>query len=249
MENTIALAGYGADIKGFIKQDIGKFVYELARLSEMEVDSVSSGTIGIPGFFQRNFRSSASAMEFLLAAGFPKERVAATQRAPVKGQEDIASIQFRENTLDTKIIFPGRPILEDQRVTHLISFLISANAHYIYGLNVESHLFGVCFLGGSTLSKRMSDATSRNMTILMNSIHKGERFADRIFDVFPINVLNSRHLAARVGGRTLEELISANGWGRLDVLSIDRWLWRMTDAEIVEARATLVGNELMLATT
>jgi hypothetical protein len=67
-------------------------------------------------------------------------------------------------------------------------------------------------------------------------------------DLFQVNLLSERHRSALVDGVGLLHWIAAqSGRGRLDDIGQGRWLWTLTDAQMVAARPLLNAAGLLLS--
>jgi hypothetical protein len=67
-------------------------------------------------------------------------------------------------------------------------------------------------------------------------------------DLFQVNLLSERHRSALVDGVGLLDWIAAqSGRGRLDDIGQGRWLWTLTDAQMVAARPLLNAAGLLLS--
>ncbi len=69
-----------------------------------------------------------------------------------------------------------------------------------------------------------------------------------IRDLFQVNLLSERHMATPVDGLCLRDwIVAALGRGRSDDLGQGRWLWTLTDAEMVYVRPRLNDAGLLLS--
>jgi hypothetical protein len=245
--NRILVSSYGVSLETPRAPRIGELVASLAVASDLKVDVVSAGIPGLKGFTSKKFRKSTSAMDYLEIEPFSQTWVGATERAHPKGDWDVGSIGHDAESFRTRLVFRGSEPRTDPRVFAIFSRLAELNAHYAYSVAVESHLYGLCLANGSTLSGRMDAPTSKNMDILGNSLARGENFTSRIIDVFPLSILNSTHLASRIGGKSLGAMINDESWGRLTLIGVDKWLWKLTVAEMSKARSRLLESDFMLA--
>jgi hypothetical protein len=224
-----------------------KLISHLARLALLKIDEVSNGIPGLKGHNARKFRKHEAAVEYLENESFAESHFGVTQRAEKRGDWDVGSSTLSATDSEFRVVFPSDNPKGDNRVLPLLNELVRFGAHYAFSMEAESHLYAACYSFGCELSGRMSRQVVENMSILGNAMFKGERFARRVIDVYPLQVLNGEHLSATVGGTALGARIETESWGRLQQMEADRWLWELSSADLSRARAVMLGSDFTLA--
>lgn len=77
-------------------------------------------------------------------------------------------------------------------------------------------------------------------------VASGKHPLDFLRKIYPYQILNSTHLAYKVGSQSLREWIGESKLnGTLEIFSEDLWLWLIPDDRLNEVRNTLVENNLL----
>jgi hypothetical protein len=123
---------------------------------------------------------------------------------------------------------------------------------YAYQREVEKgpYLYAYGLAGGLGYSD-VDQSERRQIGKWMNAPvflrERGEYFSDHLRDVYPYSVLSEVHLRQRVQGRDLRTCISQPGWGTLEVLTSDLWLWSVRHDEQASIRQVLMDSGLLIA--
>lgn len=245
--SVVATMAFGIQAGKESDETSAKLISHLARLAQLRIDVVSNGIPGLKGHNVRKFRKSGAAFEYLENETFSQLDFGLTERADTKGDWDIGSAGYSNNDRTVNLVFPGIEPRGDGRVLSILNEFVRFGAHYAYAMEVESHLYALCYSHGTALSGRMPSDVVENMSILGNAMRRGENFVRRVVDVFPMQILNAEHLSAIVGRRAMRAWIDAESWGHLQPVGPDRWLWALSGSDISRVRKRLLGTELMLA--